>query len=65
MPQVNRKWSAVLVTTMPHEILGWRTEQTDGTMKLTQLRLLETVVEPEANTERTVEQVRILDPWGV
>ena len=51
------------VTYTPREILGWRTEQTDGTLKLTQLRLLETVVEPDGKYgERNVEQVRVLTP---
>jgi hypothetical protein len=51
------------VTYTPREILGWRTELIDGAQKLTQLRLLEKVVEPDGDYgEKEVEQVRVLTP---
>lgn len=51
------------VTYTPRDILGWRTEIIDGTQKLTQLRLLEKVIEPDGDYgEKTVEQVRLLTP---
>ena len=47
----------------PREIIGWRYEQADGALKLTQLRLLETVVEPDGKYgEQVVDQVRVLTP---
>ena len=52
-------------TYTPREILGWRTELIDGQQQLTQLRLLESVVEPDGlYGEKTVEQVRLLTPGG-
>jgi hypothetical protein len=51
------------VTYTPREILGWRTELIDGAQKLTQLRLLEKVIEPDGEYgEKEVEQVRVLTP---
>ena len=51
------------VTYTPREILGWRSELIEGQEKLTQLRLLEKVIEPEGlYGEREVEQVRVLTP---
>ena len=47
----------------PREILGWRTEIADGQQKLSQLRLLEKVIEPDGlYGEKQVEQVRLLTP---
>ena len=52
-------------TYTPREILGWRTELIDGQQQLVQLRLLESVVEPDGlYGEKTVEQVRLLTPGG-
>lgn len=52
-------------TYTPREILGWRTELIDGQQRLTQLRLLESVIEPDGlYGEKTVEQVRLLTPGG-
>jgi len=52
-------------TYTPREILGWRTELIDGQQQLTQLRLMESVVEPDGDYgEKTVEQVRLLTPGG-
>ena len=51
------------VTYSPREILGWRTELIDGAQKLTQLRLLEKVIEADGEYgEKEVEQVRVLTP---
>jgi hypothetical protein len=51
------------VTYTPREILGWRTELIDGAQKLTQLRLLEKVIEADGEYgEKEVEQVRVLTP---
>lgn len=49
-------------------VLGWRAEKTTGGFRLTQLRLLEIVEEPDgAFAVKTVEQVRVLEPgtWKV
>lgn len=49
-------------------ILGWRSEVVNGAEVLTQLRLLETVTEPEGEFgEKTVDQVRVLYPgrWEI
>jgi len=51
------------VSYTPREILGWRTELTDGAQKLTQLRLLEKVIVPDGlYGEKQMEQVRVLTP---
>ena len=51
------------VTYTPRDILGFRSEVVDGTQKLTQLRLLEKVIEPEGEYgESIIEQVRLLTP---
>ena len=53
------------VTYSPRDILGWRTEVSQGQQKFTQLRLLERVIEPDGlYGEKTVEQVRVLTPGG-
>ena len=50
-------------TYTPRQILGWRTEQRDGTQQLTQLRLMETVAVPDGlYGEKAIEQVRVLTP---
>ena len=49
-------------------ILGWRTEKIKGGLRLSQLRLLETVEEPDGDfATKMVEQVRVLEPgtWQV
>ncbi|CBJ38323.1 conserved protein of unknown function [Ralstonia solanacearum CMR15] len=49
-------------------ILGWRSKRINGVETLTQLRLLETVVEEDgAFGEKTIEQVRVLTPgkWEI
>tara|TARA_R100001510_G_scaffold713_1_gene533 strand:- start:13 stop:1455 length:1443 start_codon:yes stop_codon:yes gene_type:complete len=50
------------VTYKPSDILGWRTEIIDGTRELTQVRLLENVVEPDGKYgEKTITQIRVLE----
>ena len=52
-------WSAYT----PREILGYRQELVDGSYRLTQLRLSETVLVPDGEYgEKSVEQVRVLTP---
>ena len=44
-------------------ILGWRSEKRGGNMMLTQLRLMESVEEPDGIFKtKTVQQVRVLEP---
>jgi len=51
------------VTVTPRDILGYRTELSNGEQVLTQLRLSETVVIPDGDYgEKQVEQVRVLTP---
>ena len=51
------------VTYEPKNILGWRTEVIDGVRQLTQLRLMEQVVEPDGKYgEKIVKQLRVLEP---
>lgn len=46
-------------------ILGCKADRSEGDWKLRQLRLLETVIEPDGRFgERQVEQVRVLEPGG-
>ena len=50
------------------QILGWRTEKVKGGQRLTQLRLLEAVEEPDGEfAVKAVEQVRVLEPgkWTI
>lgn len=52
-------------TYTPRQILGWRTEQQDGAQRLTQLRLQETVIEADPDSEygeKQIDQVRVLTP---
>lgn len=47
----------------PRQILGWRTETKEGRQVLTQLRLQETVLQPDGEFgEKAVEQIRVLSP---
>ena len=51
------------VTYEPKNILGWRTEVIDGVRQLTQLRLMEHVVEPDGKYgEKIVKQIMVLEP---
>jgi hypothetical protein len=49
-------------------ILGWKTERVGGKLRLTQLRILESIEEPDGHfAVKTVEQVRVLEPgkWSL
>jgi hypothetical protein len=47
----------------PWQVLGWRDEYIDGVWRLTQLRLMECVDEPDGDYGvKSVEQVRVLTP---
>ena len=46
-PKEGEKTRPYWVTYKPSDILGWRTEIIDGARQLTQVRLLEKVVEPD------------------
>ena len=51
------------VTYTPRDILGWRTEMSEGAQKLSQLRLMERIVVPDGEYgEKQVEQIRVLTP---
>ena len=46
------------VTYTPRDILGWRTEMSEGAQKLSQLRLMERIVVPDGEYgEKQVEQI--------
>lgn len=51
------------VTYTPRDILGWRSEVSNGAQRLTMLRLMERVVVPDGDFgEKYVEQIRVLRP---
>jgi hypothetical protein len=51
------------VTYTPRDILGWRTEMSEGAQKLSQLRLMERIVVADGlYGEKQVEQIRVLTP---
>ena len=51
------------VTYTPRDILGWRTESSNGQQRLVQLRLRERVILPEGDFgEKIVDQIRVLKP---
>ena len=61
-PKEGEKTRPYWVTYKPSDILGWRTEIIDGSRVLTQVRLLEKVVEPDgAYGEKNITQVRVLE----
>jgi hypothetical protein len=62
-PKEGEKARPYWVTYAPKDILGWRTEIIDGIRKLTQLRLMEQVVESDGKYgEKIVKQIRVLEP---
>ena len=62
-PKDGEKVRPYWVTYEPKNILGWRTEVIDGVRQLTQLRLMEHVVEPDGKYgEKIVKQIRVLEP---
>ena len=59
----DQKGKPYWITYTPREILGCRHEIIEGETKLTQLRLLENIIEPDGlYGEKQVEQVRVLTP---
>ena len=57
-----------MVLIKPEQILGWRTGRVNGAAVLTQLRIMESVEEPDGEWgTREVEQVRVLTPgaWQI
>ncbi|MGI9313562.1 MAG: DUF4055 domain-containing protein [Luminiphilus sp.] len=51
------------VTYTPRDILGWRSELTDGMQKLTMLRLAEKITQPDGEFgEKVIDQIRVLTP---
>jgi len=61
-PKEGDKTRPYWVTYSPRNILGWRSEIIDGARQLTQLRLLENVVEPDGKYgEKQVKQIRVLE----
>jgi hypothetical protein len=62
-PSAGEQGRPYWVSYTPRDILGWRTEMRDGAQQLTQLRLMEKVIEPDGlYGEKEVEQVRVLTP---
>ena len=62
-PKDGEKVRPYWVTYEPKNILGWRTEVIDGVRQLTQLRLMEHVVEPDGKYgEKIIKQIRVLEP---
>jgi hypothetical protein len=62
-PKDGEKVRPYWVTYEPKNILGWRTQVIDGVRQLTQLRLMEHVVEPDGKYgEKIVKQIRVLEP---
>jgi len=62
-PKDGEKVRPYWVTYEPKNILGWRTEVINGVRQLTQLRLMEHVVEPDGKYgEKIVKQIRVLEP---
>ncbi len=61
-PKAGSKARPYWVTYKPSDILGWRTEIVDGTRELTQVRLLENVIEPDGlYGEKNITQIRVLE----
>ena len=61
-PKDGDKTRPYWVTYSPRNILGWRSEIIDGARQLTQLRLLENVVEPDGKYgEKQKKQIRVLE----
>ena len=61
-PKEGEKTRPYWVTYKPSDILGFRSEVIEGARELTQIRLLERVVEPDGPYgEKTITQVRVLE----
>jgi hypothetical protein len=62
-PKAGENGRPYYVTFTPREILGWRTEISDGKQKLMMVRLMEKITVPDGlYGEKQVEQVRVLTP---
>jgi len=61
-PKEGEKARPYWVTYKPEDILGWRTEIIEGARELTQVRLLERVIEADGKYgEKTITQIRVLE----
>ena len=61
-PKEGEKARPYWVTYKPEDILGWRTEVIEGARELTQVRLLERVVEADGPYgEKVIAQIRVLE----
>ena len=61
-PSEGDKTRPYWVVYSPRDILGWRTEIIDGARELTQVRLLEEVVEPDGKYgDKIIKQIRVLE----
>ena len=61
-PKEGEKARPYWVTYKPEDILGWRTEVIEGARQLTQVRLLERVIEADGKYgEKTITQIRVLE----
>tara|TARA_Y100001951_G_scaffold1669_1_gene1143 strand:+ start:179 stop:1594 length:1416 start_codon:yes stop_codon:yes gene_type:complete len=61
-PKEGEKARPYWVTYKPEDILGWRTEVIEGARELTQVRLLERVIESDGKYgEKTITQIRVLE----
>ena len=61
-PKEGEKARPYWVTYKPEDILGWRTEVVEGARELTQVRLLERVVEADGPYgEKVIAQIRVLE----
>ena len=62
-PRAGENGRPYWITISPRELLGWRTEVTDGKQRLTMLRIAETVTVPDGKYgEKDVQRVRVLTP---
>ena len=62
-PKDGEKTRPYWVTYAPKNILGWRTELVEGVRQLSQLRLMEQVVEADGKYgEKIIKQIRVLEP---
>ena len=61
-PKEGDKTRPYWVTYTPKDILGWRSEIVEGERQLTQLRLMEQVVEPDGKYgDKIIKQIRVLE----
>jgi hypothetical protein len=61
-PKAGDKTRPYWVTYTPKDILGWRSEIIEGERQLTQLRLMEQVVEPDGKYgDKIIKQIRVLE----